>query len=123
MNVLIIDDDQEDALIFCEVMESVAPRLKCLAFHSYKDVQEVLQENDAPQFIFLDAYMYPLGGKECLVMLSKMEKLAGTKIIIHSGALSQSQIDEFYKLGADQVLLKSSNYESLRTSLKSILSV
>jgi response regulator of citrate/malate metabolism len=123
MNIMVIDDDPEDALIFCEVLGSIAPHLKCIVSNSWQTAKEILDELDPPQYIFLDAYMYPAGGKECMALLNKMEKLSETMIIVHSGALRPSQVDEFYLLGADQIMMKSSNHESLRTSLKEILAI
>jgi response regulator of citrate/malate metabolism len=123
MNILIIDDDPDDAMFFCEAISDIAPHLKCIATHDWKTAKESLDEFGAPEFIFLDAYMYPQGGKECLMMLGKLEHLFDTTIIIHSGLLSPAQIQEFLALGADKIMMKATSRDSLHTSLREILSI
>ena len=118
---MVIDDDEEDALIFCEVIKELVPNITCIVVHSAEQAQITVAEETAPDFIFLDALMYPMGGKECLAMLNRITKLENTQIIIHSGVVGPDQIREFKALGADHVIPKSSSYDSFSKSLKEIL--
>jgi DNA-binding NtrC family response regulator len=119
--ILIIDDDQEDAVLLVEAIAEVSPGCRCHVSNSFESAKELLEENSAPDYIFLDALMYPVGGKETLNLLSQMEKLIDTVIIMNSGFITQPLADEFIGLGADRVLQKPSDYQSLRTSVKEIL--
>lgn len=122
MNILIVDDDADDAFLFSEAVKEIAPDIICHAADSCQLAKLFLEENDiTPEFIFLDAYMYPLGGKDCLIQLSQIQKLKDTKIIIHSGVLSPSQVDEFMALGADGIMMKARSYEALCKALGEIL--
>jgi CheY-like chemotaxis protein len=123
MTVMIIDDDAEDAQLLLEVIKEIGPEITCIISHNYQNSKQVLEEEHAPDFIFLDAMMYPIGGKETLMRLTQMSKLADTKIIINSGFLSKMQVDEFNALGADRILQKSPDYQSLISSVKDILSI
>lgn len=121
MKVMIIDDDPDDAMLLYEVIQAVGPEIKCIIVHNYNAAKKALEENEAPDFIFLDALMYPVGGKETLIFLTSIAKLIDTRIIINSGFLSPAQIDEFNLLGAKGILLKTANYQLMVSSVKNIL--
>lgn len=123
MNLLIIDDDEEDALIFSEVLQTVAPNLKCVITNTFQAAQACIDRFTAPEFIFLDAYMCPSGGAEYLSRLRAMEKLTDTKFIVHCGSPSPDQVHDFTLLGADRVMPKARSYESLQIALKDILGI
>jgi CheY-like chemotaxis protein len=121
-NIMIIDDDAEDAMLLLEVIQKISPESKCSVSHSYQSAKNLLDEEAAPDYIFLDALMYPIGGKETLMLLAGMDKLADTMIIINSGMITQAIINEFSDLGADHVMQKPPDYHSLISSVKEILS-
>jgi DNA-binding response OmpR family regulator len=123
MTVMIIDDDEEDAQLLFDAIKDIAPDITCIVSHNYQNSKILLDEELAPDFIFLDAMMYPIGGKETLKRLTQMSKLSETKIIINSGFLSKIQVDEFNALGADRILQKPADYQSLMASVKDILSM
>jgi len=119
---MIVDDDPDDAFVFREVLSSIAPQIHCLVANNFETARTMIEEADeAPAIIFLDAYMYPVGGKECLLKLNDIPRLIDSRIIIHSGALSPAQIAEFKFLGADDVIMKAGSYESLSRRLQDIL--
>jgi DNA-binding response OmpR family regulator len=123
MTIMIIDDDAEDAMLLYEVIKEIAPQVKCTVSYSYISAKSSLDDGGAaPDFIFLNALLYPIGGKETLMRLTQMEILHDTKIVVNSGVLSQAQKDEFSLLGADCILQKPGNYDSLLASVKEILS-
>jgi response regulator of citrate/malate metabolism len=119
---MIVDDDPEDAFLFCEVLKNIAPDVHCIVAHNCETAKMMVNEaSEAPAIIFLDAYMYPTGGKECLLFLNQLERLIDSRIIIHSGALSPAQIAEFKLLGADSVIMKTGSHEALSRTLQAIL--
>jgi DNA-binding response OmpR family regulator len=119
MNVLIIDDDAEDTEIFCHALKEVAPHVKCLVVNNPRTGLIYLSGNtEPPHFIFLDANMFLIDGKECLKELRKMQSLNQTKIVMYSGYIPEKHFEELQKLGADQFLIKPSSYEDLRKSLE-----
>src|SRR5688572_26701705 len=121
MKVLIIDDDREDAQLLFEVIKELGLGSTCIMSHDYQSAKQVIDQEDDLDFIFLDAMMYPLGGKETLILLTQIEKLAETRIIVNCGMLSPSKVDDFLNLGADKVLQKPADHQSLTTKVKEIL--
>jgi DNA-binding response OmpR family regulator len=121
MKVLIIDDDQEDAMFLSDVIKELSPETICFKSHDFQSARLVIDEEDELDFIFLDAMMYPIGGKETLMLLSQIQKLGNTKIIVNSGVMTQSKVDEFIDLGADIVLQKPSDYRTLSLTVEEII--
>lgn len=122
MNILIIDDDPEDTMIFCEAAREVDPGITCLVQHRCENIAYTLKNIGVPlQYIFLDAYMSPTSGKECLKEIKKVVDPVKTTIIVYSGWLSDHQINEFKTLGANATMIKASNMESLKSSLSKTL--
>jgi DNA-binding response OmpR family regulator len=118
MNILIIDDDPEDTMIFCEAARAVDPGITCLVEHRCEGIAYTLKNITIPlQYIFLDAYMSPIDGKECLKELKKVVDPDKTTIIVYSGSLSDRQIREFKNLGANDTMTKAANMESLKSYL------
>lgn len=118
MNVLIIDDDAEDTEIFCHALKEVAPHINCLVVNNPRTGLSYLANNtQPPDYIFLDANMFMINGKECLKELRKMESLNRTKIVMYSGYITDIHVEEFKKLGADQYMIKPSSYDELRKTL------
>src|SRR5688500_560159 len=107
MNILIIDDDTEDTEIFCHALKEVAPDINCRIVNNPKTALAYLTNNtNPPQYIFLDANMIFMDGKECLKELRKMEMLDSTRIIMYSGYLTEKQVADLKSLGADEYLHK-----------------
>jgi CheY-like chemotaxis protein len=118
MNILIIDDDAEDTEIFCHALKEVAPDINCLVVNDPKTGIGYLKDNSQPPYaIFLDANMVLINGRECLIELRKIQKLKDTRIIMYSGYMSDKQIEEYRKLGADEMWSKPSSYDGLRKAL------
>jgi CheY-like chemotaxis protein len=121
MKILIIDDDAEDTEIFCHALKDVAPDVNCLVVNNPRTGLTYLAGGtEPPEYIFLDANMNFIDGKDCLKELRKMEALKNTKIIMYSGYISEKQLEEMKKLGADRYLNKPNSYEDLRRILASV---
>jgi DNA-binding response OmpR family regulator len=122
MKVLIIDDDIEDTEMFCDALKDVAPQINCAVANTPAlGLNYVNADLDTPpHYIFLDANMSLVDGKECLRQLRKIEKLNDTKIIMYSGYITDKQMQEFKNLGADDYLKKPDSYQQLLHALSSV---
>jgi CheY-like chemotaxis protein len=120
MNVLIIDDDSEDTLLFCEALNELFPKAKCTSIHACKDILQAVVAI-TPDIIFLDGHMHPTSGSECLKLLNDVIDRRKTKIIIHSGSLSPAELSEFRQIGVDDILLKARTYEELKSNIVRIV--
>ncbi|HYG01432.1 MAG TPA: response regulator [Chryseosolibacter sp.] len=122
MTVFIIDDDGDDTAIFCEALRDVAPDTFCLVAHSGESaLRQLVEATSIPEFIFLDANMTTMSGKECLIALRSIQRLAGVKIIIYSGSVTEVMKQEFKSLGAYDSFAKPSSFYDLCDRLKKYL--
>ena len=122
MEVCIIDDDSEDTEIFCEALYEARKNLNCKIFHDGTEALDYFRTTEhSPSFIFLDANLAAVSGKECLLQLRQIQKLDKTKVIIYTGAITESLQREFLELGADNVLVKPARFSKLVDVLSEIL--
>ena len=121
MNILIIDDDPEDTMVFCEALTDLDPLATCRVAHSCENIQASAESIATVDIIFIDGHMYPIDGKACLIELMKFVDRSRTKIIIHSGSISPEEKQALEDAGADFILLKTSSYQQLKLNISEIL--
>lgn len=123
MNIVLIDDDEDDTLLFCEAMKEVSTIAHCITFRSAANAIAYLTDitNDSPSHIFIDAHMHPMNGEDTLKALLHIKALAASQMIIHSGRLSPGQHEIFLQQGAHLVIHKAENYDQLCDHLRSLL--
>ena len=121
MNIVIVDDDEEDRMIFCEALCEVLKEPNCIEKNSCQDLENILNSGVQIDVIFIDGFMYPTTGIECLKKLQPLIDRSKTKIVIHSGSVSPFQHDQFSHLGVDDILEKGSSFDSVKTNLRNLL--
>lgn len=83
MKILYVDDDEEDAEVFCEALALIDKSFECVVATSGKQAISKLGQ-PCPDFIFLD-YRMPLhDGKQILAELRTHECFRQTKVIMYS---------------------------------------
>ena len=108
-------------MLFCEAIHEILPSATCIAEHSCEDIGRVFASMRV-SVVFVDGLMYPYGGVECLKALRNiLGSTSETKIVIYSGGISPEQIAEFDACGVNDILIKPSSYELLKTNLTRLL--
>jgi CheY-like chemotaxis protein len=123
MVLLNIDDDPEDLDFFFRAVKTINPFAKCLLARNAKEALHILKDTLLPDYIFLDIRMPMLDGKSVLTELRKNRKLRSVPVIMYSGSIMNSEMEEYKTLGATQFLPKPSNFQSLVESLKQIIKI
>lgn len=121
MVLLNIDDDPDDLDFFFKAVKTINPLAKCLLAKNAKEALHILKDTLLPDYIFLDIRMPMLDGKAVLAELRKNRRLKSVPVIMYSGSLLNSEIEEYKNLGASQFLTKPSNFQSLVDSLRQII--
>lgn len=121
MNIVIVDDDEEDRTIFCEALAEVLKEPNCIQKKSCEDLQNILNSGVKIDAVFIDGFMYPTTGIECLKKLQPLIDHSKTKIVIHSGSVSSFQKEQFSHLGVDDILEKGSTFDSVKKNLRTLL--
>ncbi|MDT7827612.1 response regulator [Pricia sp. S334] len=112
---LIVDDDSDDIDFFCEAIEKIRPKAKCLIALNGEEALQLLRETDKPlpDYIFLDLNMPRMDGKTCLGALKTDNTLSDIPVIIYTTSGHHKDREETTKLGADYYLVKPTSFDQL----------
>ncbi|MDR7211725.1 response regulator [Flavobacterium piscis] len=121
-NILLIDDDTDDAEIFIEAIESlergIASRVATNALHAFEELQTA---ESLPDFIFVDFNMPALNGAEFIQKMKDERRLQHIPIILmstHSVEVMSQLTQQFETL---QYMTKPSSFHELVALLDEVL--
>lgn len=120
MSIWYVDDDLDDAEVFCEAVREVAPTILCKVFSKGDDLLSEIGFN-CPDFIFLDYRMHKLNGVQIVHKIHKTECFKKTKIVMYSSFMRDQEIEACKKLGVYDCIGKSANFQTLCEYLRSVL--
>ena len=124
MIVFYADDDPEDCELFEEALRYLDTDLLPVIARDGKQALELLDiMPELPDYIFLDINMPLVDGKKCLMEIKKNIRLKDIPVIMYSTTSDTNEIQQFYKLGAHDFLIKPNNFNVLCDSLESIFSL
>ena len=120
--ILLIDDDEDDQLIFKDAINEVHSDIECLIASNGKDAYFQLEKSPAPpSLIFLDLNMPVMNGFEFLERIKKSDRLKNIPVVIYT--TSDSPLDKKNTLDAGAVLFftKTADFKLLKIKLSEIL--
>jgi CheY-like chemotaxis protein len=119
MKILLIDDDADDCLLFCEAINLIDDTIECVIA---SNGEEALLALDAivPDIIFMDINMPVLDGKECLKQIKSTEILKNIPTVICSTSSDPIEIDNILDLGAGYIT-KPASFDLLVNSLRQFI--
>ncbi len=117
----LIDDDEDDREIFAMALQKANADFVCKTAKNGKEALENAAAHDfVPGYIFVDLNMPLVSGRECVVALKKMERLAQVPIIVYSTSSFERDIEDLKKLGASHYLVKPTSFNALVAALKKL---
>ena len=119
LRVYLIDDDDDDRMLFCEVVNDVLEAVECVTFSNAQEALQSLQSSATrPDYIFLDLNMPRLNGRQCLEKIRRLKALSHIPVIIYTTSkLTQDKVVT-KSLGADYFITKPSDLNKLRKELE-----
>lgn len=122
MLILIVDDDREDQALLAEALAIVEPQSRVLTAEDGGQALQMLEDLVVfPDCIFLDINMPVVNGKETLSAIKTEERTRHIRTVMYSTTSLQSEIEECYRLGADDFLVKPPRFETLLTDVRRII--
>lgn len=122
MRLMLIDDDEDDRLIFKEAIKEIDPSIICTTAEDGESGFETLTRlAPFPDYIFLDINMPKINGFECLKRIRENKRWSNIPVIIHSTSRSASDIRKAEEFGANYYLVKEGHYEGMCKMLRKIL--
>jgi len=121
--ILLIDDDEDDALFFSDALHEVAPEMTLLYCRAGQEALDSLTRNKLkrPDIIFLDINMPVVSGWECLREIKKVAGFQAIPIIMYSTADAAQTGITPEAVGAAAFYQKSTTYNGLKQTLINIL--
>ncbi len=121
--IFLIDDDEDDTLLFKEAIETINTTLQCdTATNGKMALAQLKAGTVLPDIIFLDLNMPIMNGFDFLVQIKKEEQFNKIPVGIFSTSNHLSDEEKIKKLGAWFFLTKPNNFEVLCKQLQQILS-
>ena len=108
MTLMLIDDDEDDRIMFIDTVDDIDHGIHCI---TVEDGQLALQwlkdeKHDLPDYIFLDIRMPRIGGKKCLEEIKKDSRLKNIPVIVYTTSANETDSKEFQQAGAIHFITK-----------------
>ncbi|MEJ8844320.1 response regulator [Lacibacter sp. H375] len=113
LNVLIVDDDEDDRMLFEEAIFKIEPLIQVDQARNGMELVEKMKDGSLPEIIFLDLNMPGKTGKECLADIREHERWKKIPVVIYSTSANRNDINDTYKGGANLYMLKPSSFSEL----------
>ena len=121
-NILLVDDDEDDHLLFVEAIKEVSGTVQChTACNGLEAMIHLKTACPCPSLIFLDLNMPLMNGLECLEQIKSEESLKHIPIIIFSTSNNPKDQQRTREMGARMFFTKASDYQLLKSILLEIL--
>lgn len=114
--VMLIEDDQEDTMLFQEALTEISPKIELVSFSNWKHAGDFLEAtNIKPDIIFIDYLLPGKSGSDFAKELRSKNQLQDTPIILLSGMAKHLTSDSVI---VNEVIPKPSNFNQLLESIK-----
>ena len=121
-NILLIDDDSDDADFFIEAINSLHPNLSCKTETNPVKALEFLNSTEIlPDLIFLDYNMPILNGSEFLEEMRESSRLKEIQVIIYSSYCETAAEHLSIITGSERFMTKPDTFTELVDVLRKIL--
>lgn len=119
---LFVDDDEDDADLFCEALAEVNTQLKCTTIDRSDQVIPFLESKpqEQPDIIFLDINMPIMTGWDVLRQLRAKLEFDAIPVIMYSTSSATRDVKTAYQLGALAFLSKSESFTELCDILRTV---
>jgi CheY-like chemotaxis protein len=113
LKILIVDDDEDDRLLFEEAISNIDPLIHVVQAENGMELLDLMKKETAPEIIFLDLNMPGKSGKECLAEIRMHKAWKKIPVIIYSTSANRYDILDTYKGGANLYLIKPTSFSGL----------
>ncbi len=119
-NILLVDDDKGDRILFTEAFSELKIRTIVSTLNDGIQLMESLNVENIrlPDFLFLDLNMPRKSGLECLKEIRSKEKLKDIFIAIYSTSDNEKDLEETLINGANVYIAKPNNFNTLKQILE-----
>jgi len=124
MNIVLVDDDKDDQMIFKKALQDLQTDA---ALQVFSDGCEVLGHLEAceklPDILFLDLNMPKVGGLDVLKKIRNSTHLKSLTVAIYSTSAAEKDVEDTFLAGANVYIAKPTSMDKLREALSRVLSM
>ncbi|SKB98438.1 response regulator [Dyadobacter psychrophilus] len=122
LQILLADDDDDDAFLFHEALDQVSVKTDLVVAENGMRLMQILNKGDyKPDLIFLDMNMPVKNGLECLEEIKRLDGFDDVRVIILSTSVAKYMLDSAYENGANLYIQKPTSFSGLVDILKKCL--
>jgi PAS domain S-box-containing protein len=122
VNILVAEDDRDHFLLLEEAIENTLPQYSITRSRDGRELLQKIEEEEAPDMIFLDLNLPKKNGLDCLVEIRQRKHLQTTPVVIYSTSSDFEDIDLCYKAGCTLYLVKPHSFKELLAQIKKLFS-
>ena len=119
-NILLVDDSKTDRLLYSKILKNITPDYNIEIASDGKEALEKIMA-DPPALIITDHLMPEMNGYELTMEIKKLDLKRKPQVIILSGDINRSIIDDYTSLGIEYVFQKPVNLSNFKTAVEKSL--
>lgn len=122
--IYIIDDDLDDQGFLIEAIKDIDQTIECYTANNGHEGLKKLETNAIPfpSLIFLDLNMPRTNGRKFLTAIKQHPKFKSIPVVIYTTSDNGKDRYELMDLGAEDYLVKQSDFALLKTNMATIIS-
>ncbi len=124
-NILLADDDKDDALLFTEVLTELQQSVMLAIVSNGDQLMVFLNAQSAklPDILFLDLNLPLKNGADCLKDIKSAETLKRLPVVMFSTSYQPSIVQVLYEQGANYYIRKPNSFELLKLVINKALTL
>ncbi|MBP0903159.1 response regulator [Mariniflexile gromovii] len=122
-NIILVDDDEDDRILFSEALEEVSIKSNLLLFKHGQELIDYLFNTEIvlPDLIFLDLNMPIKNGMQCLSDIRSNPRFKDIHIAMYSTSMTDKDIKDSFSNGANIYVNKPNCFNKLKNTVEKIL--
>lgn len=124
MKILLAEDDEDDQLLFNDIVIKLYPELGakfCIVENGVEVMDFLENAAELPDLLIMDQNMPQLTGKETLELIKNNERFADIPVVIYTTYNPDRLKNEFLTMGARQVITKPNSFQGLNQMVQGLL--
>ena len=113
-NIVLAEDNQDDAVIFESALLETCADYNLYKAANGKDLIDMLSVMEPPDVVIIDLTMPKMSGIECLKWIRENERLTHVPVLILSASTSPDDKFDSIKYGADRYIVKPNDYAAMK---------
>lgn len=120
---MLVDDDEDDQLIFLNAMEKINPDLNCItAWNGVEALEQLSRMRTLPEVIFLDLNMPRMNGEQFLEAFAETINAGRIPVIVMTTSADVRTVESTLAKGASHYIIKPNRDAEWLQALRPILS-